>query len=106
MSEKTDFNYIKADNMIPNRNTFFERREYYIWILIDGRGGCKEIVMLWLLWTQFLVSGIPLFQAESSVWSLRKINVSASMSQGCAITYRFGCSRRSCLGILDLGDAE
>jgi hypothetical protein len=49
--------------------------------------------MLWLLWTQFLIIGVPLFQAESSVRSQKKINVSFSLSQGCAITYRFGCSR-------------
>lgn len=36
---------------------------------------CREIVMIWLLWTQFLIIGIPLVQAEVSVRNLRKINV-------------------------------
>lgn len=47
--------------------------------------------MLWLLWTQFLIIGVPLFQAESSERSQKKINVSFSLSQGCGmLLYKFG----------------
>lgn len=79
LKKKTGFSYrsyIEADNMMSYISTFFGRKEYcVVWIVISGGVMCREIVMIWLLWTQFLIIGIPLVQAEVSVRNLRKINV-------------------------------
>lgn len=62
--------------MISYINTFLGRTEYcVVWIITSGGVMCWEIVMVWLLWTQFLIIGIPLVKAEVSVRNLRKINV-------------------------------
>lgn len=62
--------------MISYISTFLGRMEYcVVWIVISGGVMCREIVMVWLLRTQFLIIGIPLVQAKVSVRNLRKINV-------------------------------